>query len=102
MIETTDGLVESSDVASLAESFEVLMVKTTDGFDNKAENGSESVYPQPEEILSYFQEKCRVNGSKDLLCPKCSAVFDGKTAERLESDNKAMKEEKTCRPTIRV
>lgn len=35
MVETTDGLVEFSDVVSLTESFEVLMIKTTDGFDNK-------------------------------------------------------------------
>ena len=54
MVKTIHGLVESSDVASLAESFEVLMVKTTDGFDNKAENGLESTYPQPGESLSDF------------------------------------------------
>lgn len=54
MVKTTDGLVESSDMASLAESFDVLMVETTNGFDNKAENGSESAYPQPGESLLDF------------------------------------------------
>lgn len=98
MVETTEGLVEASDVASLAESFEVLMVETTEGFGSKAKNQPESAYPQPGESLSDFQEKCRVNGSKALLCPKCSAVFDGKIAERLEADNKALKEEKPIVP----
>lgn len=71
MVETTDDLVESSDMASLAESFEVLMVETIEGFDNKAKNGLESAYPQQGKSLPDFQEKCRVNGSKALLCPKC-------------------------------
>lgn len=94
MVETTDGLVESSDVVSLAESFEVLMIETTDGFDNKDENGLESTYPQPGECLSDFQEKCKVSGSKVLICPKCSTIFNEKTAARLESGNKALKKEK--------
>ncbi|XP_050901983.1 uncharacterized protein LOC127108851 [Lathyrus oleraceus] len=36
MVETTDGLVEAFESASLAESFEVLMVETTEAFENKA------------------------------------------------------------------
>lgn len=94
MAETIDGLVGASDVAPLTESSEVLMVETTEGFNSKAENQSESAYPQPGESLSDFQEKCRVNGSKALLCPKCSAVFDEKTTKKLKADNKALKEEK--------
>ena len=58
----------------------------------------ESAYPQPGESLADFQEKCRVNGSKVLLCPKCSAVLDEKVAERLESGNKALEEEKPVVP----
>lgn len=45
MVETTDGLVESSDVVYLVESFEVLMVETNDGFDKKTESGLLSAYP---------------------------------------------------------
>lgn len=55
MVETTDGLMESSGIVCLAESFEVLMVETIDGFDKKAENGLETAYPQPGESLSDFQ-----------------------------------------------
>lgn len=98
MVETTDGIIESSDVTSLAESLEVLMVETIVGFDNKAENGLESAYPQTGESLSGFQEKCRVSGSRALLCPKCSMVFDAKTTERLKSGNKPLKEEKSVVP----
>ncbi|KAI5409288.1 hypothetical protein KIW84_054920 [Lathyrus oleraceus] len=46
MVETTDCLVESSDVVSLDESFKVMMVETTDRFDKKAENGLESAYSE--------------------------------------------------------
>lgn len=98
MVKTTDGNVESSDVVSLAESFEVLMIETTDGFDNKAEYGLESAYPQPGESLSDFQEKCRVSGSRALLYPKCNEMFDAKTAERLEYGNRALQEEKHIVP----
>lgn len=45
MVEITDGLMDVSKATSLAESFEVLMVKTTEGFGNKAERKSESAYP---------------------------------------------------------
>lgn len=82
----------------LAESFEVMMVETTDGFDKKAENGLESAYPQPGENLADFQEKCRVSMSKALLCPICSVVFDEKAAKRLDSRKKALKDEKHVVP----
>lgn len=45
MVETTDVLMESPDAESLAESFEVLMVEITDGFDKRAEDELEVVYP---------------------------------------------------------
>ncbi|KAI5421047.1 hypothetical protein KIW84_044762 [Lathyrus oleraceus] len=96
--ETTDGLIEVSKATSLAESFEVMMVKTTKGFGNKDKRRPKLAYPQPGESLSDFQEKCKGNGSKALLCPKCSAVFDEKTVERLEAVNKAVKEEKHVIP----
>lgn len=38
MVETTDGLVEAFDEASLGESFEMMMVETNEGFGNKAKN----------------------------------------------------------------
>lgn len=98
MVETTDGLVEVSKATSLAESFEVMMVKTTEGFISKAERRSESAYPQAGESLSDFQAKCKENGSKALLCPKCSVVFNEKTIEKLEANNKALKEEKPVSP----
>lgn len=94
MVETIDGLIEVSKAVLLAESFEVMMVETTEGFGNKAERRSESAYPHPGESLSHFHKKCKENGSKTLLCIKCSAVFDEKTAERLEADNKVVKWEK--------
>lgn len=46
MVETTYGLMESLDVESLAESFEVLMVETTNGVDKRTEDELELVYPQ--------------------------------------------------------
>lgn len=55
MVMTTNGLVESSDVVSLAESFEVLMVETTNSFNKKDESGLLSAYPQPGENLEDFQ-----------------------------------------------
>lgn len=57
MVETTYGLMESLDVVSLVESFEVLMVETTDGFDMRIGDELESVYPQAGENLTDFQEK---------------------------------------------
>lgn len=38
MMETTNGLIESLDVVSLAVSFEVLVVETIDGFNKRAED----------------------------------------------------------------
>lgn len=99
LVETIDGLMESLDVVSLAESFEVLMVKTTDGFDKRARDGLESAYPQVGENLTNFQEKRKVSGSKAIIYPKCSDVFDEKATERLEDDkNKASEEEKHVVP----
>lgn len=99
MVETIDGLMESLDVESLDESFEVLMVETTDGFDKRAEDELEVVYPQAGENLTDFQKKCKVNGSKEILCPRCNIVFDEKAAERLEVDKKkAQREEKPIIP----
>lgn len=94
IVETADGLIEVSKATSLAESFKVMMVETTEGFRNEDVRRPESSYPHPGESLSYFQEKCKGNGSKALLCPKCNTVFDEKIAERLEADNKVVKEEK--------
>lgn len=48
MVEIADGLIEVSKATSLAESFEVMMVETTEGFGNKAERRSEAAYPEPE------------------------------------------------------
>lgn len=94
MVETTDGLIEVLKETSLDDSFEVMMVETTKGFGVKDERRPESAYPRLGESLSKFQEKCKEKGTKAPLCPKCSVVFDEKTAERLEADNKDEKEEK--------
>lgn len=53
-VETTDGLMESLDAKSLDEYFEVLMVKTTDGFDKRVEDELELVFPQVGEDLTDF------------------------------------------------
>lgn len=99
MVETIYGLMVSLDDVSLAESFEVLMVDTIDGFDKGVEDELGSAYPQVGENLTDFQEKCKVCGSNVILCPRCSVVFDEKAAERLEVDkNKALKEEKPVVP----
>lgn len=71
-----------------------MMVETTDGFDKKTVDELEVVYPQAGEDLTDFQEKCRVNGSKAVLCPRCNSMFNEKDAEKFEADKKkALKEE---------
>lgn len=99
MMETTEGPMEPLVVESLAESFECMMVETTDGFDKRIEDELDAVYPQAGEDLTDFQEKCRVSESKVLLCPRCNIVFDQKAAERSEADKKnAQKEENPVIP----
>lgn len=47
IVETTGGLIEVLKATSLAESFEVMMVETIEGFKVKDERRPESAYPQP-------------------------------------------------------
>ena len=47
-----------------------------------------AVYPQAGEDLTDFQEKCRVSGSKVVLCPRCNVVFDEKAAREYEDEKK--------------
>lgn len=90
MVEASNGLNESL----VAESFECMMVETTDGFDKKTEDELEVVYPQDGEYLSNFQEKYKVSDSKAVLCPRCNDVFDEKVFEKYEDGKKnALKKE---------
>lgn len=82
MVEATDDLDENI----TAESFDYLMVETTEGCDTRGK--LEAMYPQAGENLKYFQEKCRVSGSEATLCPRCNAVFDKKAAEKYEEGKK--------------
>ncbi|XP_050896651.1 uncharacterized protein LOC127103431 [Lathyrus oleraceus] len=45
MVDTNNGLIEVLNTTSLAESFEVMMVETTEGFGNKDQRRPESAYP---------------------------------------------------------
>jgi hypothetical protein len=43
------------------------------------------VYPQAEEELIDFLNRCKLNNKEVMLCPRCSAVFDKEAAEGLRN-----------------
>ncbi|MCI36066.1 hypothetical protein A2U01_0057288, partial [Trifolium medium] len=39
------------------------------------------VYPHAEEDLVDFLQRCKLNNTQAMLCPRCSAVFDKKATD---------------------
>lgn len=80
--------------AHYVEPVEILMVEATKGFNMEVNKGEQisaiadshmqTVYPQAEEGLIDFLERCKFNDSKTMLCPRCRAIFDEETTKKLE------------------
>lgn len=85
-------LLQTED-AYTTEQFEILMVKDTEGFDMEVEKGEKisavvnvemhMVYPQADEGLTDFLERCKLSDSKTMLFPRCSIVFDEEETKKL-------------------
>lgn len=74
------------------ELFEVMMVNATDGSTKNGSNtGSpkdvdlmNTIYPDAEENLVNFLQRCKISHSKIMMCPRCSVVFDEQVALKIE------------------
>lgn len=75
-----------------AEPFEVMMVNATDGSTKKGSNASSSKdvalikadYPDDEENLVDFLQRCKISHSRIMLCPRCIAMFDEEIALKFD------------------
>ena len=71
------------------------MVKATEGFNMEVDKGEQisiiadfemqTVYPQAEDGLIDFLERCKLNDSKTMICPRCNVIFNEEVARKLEN-----------------
>lgn len=81
-----------------AEPIKTLIMESADGSNMDVDKGEQfsiiadsdfqEVYPQYEEGLINFLKRCKLNESKTMLCPCCSAVFDEEAVKELESSRR--------------
>lgn len=65
-------------MVNITEYFEDCDMRAEDKAAEGTKNQIEVVYPKAGENLLEFLHYCKARGSKVMLCPRCSAVFDKK------------------------
>lgn len=83
-------------MANFVEPVDILMVGAANGLDMEVEQVVQEtlegmvkkmkvVFPKAEEELVDFLNYGKLNNSKFMLCPRCSAVFDKKVAKEVKT-----------------
>ena len=59
------------------------------------------VFPNPEEELIDFLNRCKLSSSRSMLCPNCNVIYNKEAAKKIEALKKKYHQGKKSKSGVR-